>query len=80
MTMLSLRSVELMSKPKPIVPKRVPTCTCRWCGKQVRVRPVGGDWLNDVWAYCHGYSNGSYCTGSYREVKLEDVIWPKEPK
>ena len=53
--------------------KRFPSCICHWCGKQVRVRPERGDWLNAVEMVKHGE-----CKGSYSEVKMENIIWPNE--
>lgn len=55
--------------------RKTPSAICKICGKQVRVRPCGGDWLNAIYPIVHKQS-GVVCDGSFREVETGNVILP----
>jgi hypothetical protein len=53
------------------------SANCPDCGKQVRVRPAGGDWLNALYVIRHKAPNGKRCFGHFHELKTRDLIEPK---
>lgn len=57
-------------------PRTTPYTICPGCGKAVRVRPAGGDWLNALYMVRHQSAPGVQCEKVYREVKTADLIEP----
>lgn len=56
--------------------RKAPSAKCRHCGKIVRVRPSGGDWLNAIYPIRHKDKNGNPCRGWTREVQTSELIEP----
>ncbi len=51
-----------------------PRTICKACGKRVRCRCVGGDWLNAIYPERHKNRLGFDCDGSVREVQSHELI------
>jgi hypothetical protein len=50
---------------------------CPECGKIVRIRPSGGDWLNALYVIRHKSPGGEPCAGHYsREIENHEIIEP----
>lgn len=56
--------------------RKTPATICPRCCKVVRVRPCGGDWLNDIYPVRHTKPNGERCDGHFCAVKMKDIFGP----
>lgn len=57
--------------------RKTPSTICKTCGKEVRVRPAGEDWIAyAIRPIAHKNEAGKDCDGRYREIKTEDLIEP----
>lgn len=56
--------------------RKTPYAKCPECGKNVRLKPAGGDWLNDIYFIAHKNHQGATCE-NYRAVKLAQIVEPK---
>ncbi len=54
--------------------RKTPYTICRYCGKTVGLRPMGGDWLNAIYPIKHTGKNGEPCEGLYRDVRPADIL------
>lgn len=56
-------------------PRKTPAAKCPECGKIVKLRACGGDWLNALYVIRHRNQKGELCTGYYtREIKSSEII------
>jgi hypothetical protein len=55
---------------------KVPTTECRFCGKTVRIKFMGGDWRNAIYPIRHLNRDGKPCAGALHEIKRSDVVDP----
>jgi hypothetical protein len=62
-----------MNSPK----RKSPFTKCRFCGRNVRVRPAGGDWLNDIYPERHKNAQGENCEGRLHSLETHEITWPK---
>jgi hypothetical protein len=56
------------------VTRKVPYTICRFCKKTVRLKPAGGDWLNDIYPVRHDEKPGVRCLGSFSAVRNKDIL------
>lgn len=56
-----------------ITKRKIPYTVCRVCGKTIRLKPSGGDWLNAVYTVRHDIKPGVRCDGMFREVDTKDI-------
>lgn len=54
--------------------RKTPSTICTECGKEVRLRAAGGDFLNALYPYVHKDKAGKRCEGSFREVETKDIL------
>lgn len=52
--------------------RKTPSAKCPDCGKVVRVRPAGGDWLNAIHVVRHKAPDGSRCLGMVHDITAID--------
>lgn len=57
-------------------PRKTYSTKCKHCFKIVRVKPSGGDWLNDIYPIRHKNKHGARCDGMFQEVATKDLIEP----
>ncbi len=54
--------------------RTTPSTICAWCSKEVRLRPAGGDWCNDLYPRRHNDATGERCPGSWHAVENKAII------
>lgn len=60
--------------------RKTPSAKCPTCGKEIRIRPCGGDFLNDLYVIRHKNPSGQRCDGHYsRPITNSEIIEPKRP-
>ena len=56
---------------------KIPTTECRFCGKTVRIKFMGGDWRNAIYPIRHLNKESKPCEGALYEIKRSDVVEPR---
>ena len=56
--------------------RKFPSTICPTCGKEIRLKASGGDWLNALYPIRHMDHTGRECPGSFCEVETKNIIEP----